>query len=85
MYKVRHKVSKNIYAIKVVKKEKIEEYGLMEQMKLEVRIMYSLDHEHIIKLYNHYEDDTNFYLIMQFAAKGQLYNLLTKQKRFTER
>jgi len=64
VYKVRHKVSKNVFAIKVINKAKIIEHDLIEQIKLEVKIMYNLNHEHIVKLYNHYEDDDNFYLIL---------------------
>ena len=64
VYKVRHKVSKNVFAIKVINKKKILEHDLVEQIKLEVKIMYKLNHEHILKLYNHYEDDDNFYLIL---------------------
>jgi serine/threonine protein kinase len=85
VYKVRHKKSKNIYAIKVINKTKILENDLMEQVKLEVRIMYALDHPHIIKLHNHYEDDDNFYLIIQYAPKGQLYTKLKMCKRLDER
>ena len=70
VYKVRHKVSKNVYAIKVINKKKILEHDLVEQIKLEVKIMYKLDHNHILKLYNHYEDDDNFYLILQYCANG---------------
>lgn len=70
VYKVRHKVSKNIFAIKVINKKKILEHDLVEQIKLEVKIMYILDHDHILRLHNHYEDDDNFYLILQFCAKG---------------
>ena len=70
VYKVRHKTSKNVFAIKVINKRKIIEHDLVEQIKLEVKIMYKLDHEHILKLYNHYEDDDNFYLILQYCAKG---------------
>ena len=70
VYKVRHKVSKNVFAIKVINKKKIMEHDLVEQIKLEVKIMYMLDHDHVLKLYNHYEDDDNFYLILQFCAKG---------------
>lgn len=64
VYKVRHKVSKNVFAIKVINKKKILEHDLVEQIKLEVKIMYKLNHDHILKLYNHYEDDDNFYLIL---------------------
>lgn len=64
VYKVRHKVSKNVFAIKVINKNKIIEHDLVEQIKLEVKIMYNLNHENIVKLHNHYEDDDNFYLIL---------------------
>lgn len=64
VYKVRHKVSKNVFAIKVINKQKILEHDLVEQIKLEVKIMYNLNHDNIVKLHNHYEDDENFYLIL---------------------
>lgn len=85
VYKVRHKVSKNVFAIKVINKKKILEHDLVEQIKLEVKIMYMLQHDHVLKLYNHYEDDDNFYLILQFCAKGQIYSLLKKEGRFNEK
>ena len=40
--------------------------------------MYSLNHEYVIKLYNHFEDNDNFYLILQLAEGGQLYQKLKK-------
>ena len=64
VYKVRHKQSKNIYAIKVINKKKIIDNKLTEQIKLEVKIMYQLDHPNVVKLYNHFEDEDNFYLIL---------------------
>ena len=85
VYKVRHKVSKNVFAIKVINKKKILEHDLVEQIKLEVRIMYKLNHDHVLKLYNHYEDDDNFYLILQYCAKGQIYSMLKKEGRFSEK
>lgn len=85
VYKVRHKVSKNVYAIKVINKAKIIEHDLVEQIKLEVEIMYKLDHKNIVKLHNHYEDDESFYLILEFAPKGQIYTLLKREGRFAER
>jgi aurora kinase len=47
--------------------------------------MYNLNHENIVKLYNHYEDDDNFYLILQYCAKGQLYSILKKEGRLNEK
>jgi aurora kinase/aurora kinase A len=85
VYKVRYKVSKNIFAIKVINKVMIIEHDLVEQIKLEVKIMHNLNHENIVKLYNHYEDDDNFYLILQYCAKGQLYSILKKEGRLNEK
>ena len=68
VYKVRHKVSKNIYAIKVINKNKIIEHDLVEQIKLEVEIMYKLNHRHVVKLWNHYEDEDSFYLILDISS-----------------
>lgn len=47
--------------------------------------MYSLNHPYIIKLYNHFEDETNFYLVMELASNGNLYNRLARYKSFDER
>lgn len=47
--------------------------------------MYKLNHKNIVKLHNHYEDDESFYLILEFAPKGQIYTLLKREGRFSER
>ena len=46
--------------------------------------MYSLDHPNIIKLYNHFEDDKNFYLILELAEGGALFHKLVKLRSFDE-
>jgi len=47
-----------------------------EQVINEVKIMYSLNHKNIIRLYNHFEDEKNIYLVIEFASGGQMYNNL---------
>lgn len=47
--------------------------------------MYQLNHPHIVKLYNHFEDNDNFYLILQMCSRGQLYSKLKKEGRLNER
>lgn len=41
----------------------------------EVRIMYSLNHPYILKLFNHFEDDLNIYLVLEFAP-GVIINII---------
>ena len=47
--------------------------------------MYSLNHPYIIKLYNHFEDEKNFYLILQLAEGGSLFNKLVKIRACDEK
>ena len=85
VWKVRHKITKKVYAIKVINKDSIIKQNLIEQTNREIEIMYKLDHPHIIKLYNHYEDDEDFCLVMQYASKGQLYNQIKRLKRLDQK
>ena len=85
VWKVRHKTTGQIYVIKVMIKQNIIEQKMVGQINREVEIMYKINHPHIIKLINHFEDDDYLYLIMHYASKGQLYSLLKKQGRFDQR
>jgi serine/threonine protein kinase len=85
VWKVRHKATDKIYVIKVMNKQNIIDQKMVDQINREIDIMYMLNHPHIIKLVNHFEDDDNLYLIMHFASKGQLYSLLKRHGRFDQR
>ena len=78
VWKVRHKDSDKVYVIKVMCKQNIMIQKMDAQINREVEIMYKINHPHIIKLINHFEDDENLYLIMELGSKGQLFALLNK-------
>jgi serine/threonine protein kinase len=82
VWRAKHKVTGQLYAVKQVGKEKVMQ--MLPQFKREVRIMYEMSHVHIVKLYNHFEDDQNFYLIMELADSN-LYTQLNREKQFLER
>ena len=85
VWKVSHRKSNKIYVIKVMDKSTIKEQKLSDQINREIEIMYKLNHPHVMRLINHFEDDEKFYLIMPYASKGQLYSLLRRQVRFDQR
>lgn len=85
VWKVVHKSTNKVYCIKVISKRSIIEQKMVDQMNREIEIMYKLNHPHIIKLINHFEDDDSFYLVMNFAHKGQLYTHLKRAGRFDQR
>lgn len=85
VWKVIHKATNKLYCIKVIAKRSIIEQKMVDQMNREIEIMYKLNHPHIVKLVSHFEDDDSFYLIMNYASKGQLYTHLKKAGRFDQK
>ena len=85
VWKVIHKKTQKVYCIKVIQKQGIMDQKLVPQMNREIEIMYILNNPHCLRLKNHFEDDTNFYLVMPLASKGQLYRVLKKFRKFDER
>jgi serine/threonine protein kinase len=85
VWKVVHKATNKTYVIKVIDKANIQKQNMVDQMNREIEIMYLVDHPHVLKLVNHFEDDDKFYLVLPYAAKGQLYTYLKKQQRFDQR
>ena len=58
---------------------------MVNQIKNEVLIMYRIDHKNIIRLYNHFEENSFIYLVLEYAPSGQLYDKLNKNGRFDEK
>ena len=83
VWRVRHKKSLELYAIKQVGKSKV--LRLLDQFLRELRIMYSLDHPHIVKLHSHFEDDKFFYLLMELIEGGTLFHKLSRENVLLER
>ena len=76
VWKVNHKKTGDVYVIKVLDKDSLKSQKLISQLNLEIQIMYKAHHPHLMQLINHYEDDDNFFMIMPYASRGQLYKLL---------
>lgn len=83
VWPVRHKVTRERYAVKLIKKMTITQYGLLESIEQEVKIMYKLRDEHVIRLYDHFEDDHKVYLLLEHASNGTLYDQICKEGRLS--
>eukprot|EP00927_Polykrikos_kofoidii_P012805 TRINITY_DN15549_c0_g1_i1.p1 TRINITY_DN15549_c0_g1~~TRINITY_DN15549_c0_g1_i1.p1 ORF type:complete len:386 (-),score=93.59 TRINITY_DN15549_c0_g1_i1:104-1261(-) len=75
--------SKRIFAVKKVKLSLIIENRLMDQLKREIAILYSLDHPRIVKLFYDFTDSSSMFLAMEFAHGGTLFEKLSDAKRFS--
>jgi len=53
-------------------------------IKSEIKIQKKLNHPHVIKLLEYFEDKENVYLILEYAQKGTLGSYLKKKKKLPE-
>ena len=70
----RHKVTGAEYAIKLIDKTKFENKQQKELFAREVEIMYKIRHPNIVRLYTHFEDESNCYIALEYIKKGNLYS-----------
>ena len=76
VYLAREKNSKYIVALKVLFKSQLQKAGVEHQLRREIEIQSHLRHTNILRLYGYFYDSTRVYLILEFAAKGELYKEL---------
>ena len=73
------------YALKVINKNKINRFfGNCDIVYNEIDIHSKLEHKNIIKLYNTEETEDEINILLEYASKGNLYNLITENKGFNE-
>ena len=81
VYKVKSKNTGEIKAMKQVEKSKLPDVKYFET---EIKILSLLDHPNIVRLFEVFEDDKNFYLIMELCQGGNLLSRM-KNNRYKEK
>ena len=71
-------------AIKILNKLKIVECEDLERIIREMKMLSELDNENVIKVYQIYEDDNNYLIIMEYCEGGELFNYIVKKQRLSE-
>ncbi|KAK1297762.1 Serine/threonine-protein kinase Aurora-3 [Acorus calamus] len=85
VYLARERKSRYVVALKVVHRERLEKYRMQDQLRREIEIQSDLNHPNIIRLFGWFHDETRIFLILEFAARGELYKELKEVDRFPER
>ncbi|XP_060161635.1 NUAK family SNF1-like kinase 1 isoform X2 [Globicephala melas] len=57
----------------------------MVHIRREIEIMSSLNHPHIISIYEVFENKDKIVIIMEYASKGELYDYISERRRLSER
>ena len=68
-------------AIKIIPKKKVKN---KQRFLFEIEILRNLDHPHIIKLYETFEDTRNIYLVLEICTGGELLDKIINDEYFSE-
>lgn len=84
VYKVIHRLSNTIYAMKIIPKTPIIQNKLLRYILSEKNISIRLSHPFISKTYNSFQSKTRLYLLMQYCPFGDFGEYLLIEKRIEE-
>eukprot|EP00955_Chlamydomonas_euryale_P094798 364892-Chlamydomonas_euryale.AAC.8 len=73
-----------ITLMQVLFKTQLQQSNVEHQLRREVEIQAHLRHPNILRLYGYFYDAEKIYLILEYAAKGELYKQLQEKGTFNE-
>ena len=71
-------------AIKILDKVKIKNKHDMERIEREISMVKKIAHLNIAKVFDIKEDDSKYYIIMEYCEKGELFNLILEKRKLNE-
>ncbi|XP_029112314.1 serine/threonine-protein kinase BRSK2 isoform X1 [Scleropages formosus] len=77
-----HCVTCQKVAVKIVNREKLSESVLMK-VEREIAILKLIEHPHVLKLHDVYENKKYLYLVLEHVSGGELFDYLVKKGRLT--
>lgn len=81
-----HKRTGDIRAIKIFKKSEIPEEEIESRSVLaEVEILRTLDHPNILKVYEYFEDQDHYYIVMEYCEGGDIFDKIERNGKISER
>ena len=82
--KITHRVTGELRAVKTIHKKSLRSDEELETLFNEVSVLRNLDHPNILKLYEFYQDEKNFYLITELCNGGELFDRIISHGSFSE-
>ena len=77
--------NQQLYAAKVLDKKRMDSPGLKKYLKREIEILKKLNNPYIVKYYEDFFDESNYYLIIEYCNGGNLLENLRKyQSKYNE-
>lgn len=70
-------------AVKIMRKDEMDDRDLQD-VRREVEILKSLNHENIVKVFEYFENSRFVYVVMEYLSGGELYRNIDQLADFTE-
>lgn len=67
-------------AVKIIRKEKLNDKTRLDKVNREVRILQGLDHPNIVRLHEMVETDRTMGIVLEYAPCGELFNYILNQR-----
>jgi BR serine/threonine kinase len=72
-------------AIKILKRAALESKPtIYAKLQREIALMSLFEHSHVLRLYEVFESPRHLHIVLEYAEKGELFDLLVAQKRLSE-
>ncbi|CAG9321820.1 unnamed protein product [Blepharisma stoltei] len=82
--KITHRITGEIRAVKTIHKKTLRTEEERQTFFNEVSVLRSLDHPNILKFYEFFQDDKNYYLITELCSGGELFDRIINNGSFSE-
>ncbi len=79
------KSTKEKVAIKILEKSKIINKDDLIRIKREISILKNFNHKNIIKIYDIFQDNEKYYIIMEYCENGELFNYIVENQKLNEK
>ena len=79
-----HKATRQKRAIKTINKENLSEESLADFLA-EVDTLASMDHPHILKVYEYFEEEDCYHLVTELCEGGDMFDYITDSEFISER
>jgi hypothetical protein len=76
--------NKQLYAIKVIRKDILIEYNQIKNTKLEKDIMFKCQHQFLVGMEFLFMSELRLFFVMPFIRGGELYRFFKSRRRFKE-
>ncbi|XP_028407211.1 serine/threonine-protein kinase BRSK2-like [Dendronephthya gigantea] len=77
-----HCTTKEKVAVKIIDRTKLSPQ-ILSKVEREIAIMKLIEHPHVLRLYDVYENNTHLFLILEYVGGGELFDYLVKRGRLT--